>query len=130
MAAGGRIHEDPALRDRAPVFRDRWDAGERLGAYLAGLPALEDPLVCPIPAGGVPVGVAVSRALGCPIRPLIVRKVQIPWNPEAGFGAVSWDGRVFLNRELLGQLHLTPGQVEAAIRKAQANVRERVARFG
>ncbi|HMA05944.1 MAG TPA: phosphoribosyltransferase family protein, partial [Methanomicrobiales archaeon] len=82
------------------------------------------------PAGGVPVGVAVSRALACPLHPLIVRKVQIPWNPEAGFGAVAWDGRVFLNKELLAQLHLTPGQVEAAVRRAQANVRERVARFG
>ncbi len=125
----GRVRDDPALRDRAPVFRDRWDAGERLGRFLAGFPGLDDPLACPIPAGGVPVGVAVSRALGCPLRPLIVRKVQIPWNPEAGFGAVTWDGRVFLNEDLLARLGMTTAQVEAAIRKAQANVRERVARF-
>jgi predicted phosphoribosyltransferase len=126
----GQIHEDPALRDRAPVFRDRQDAGERLGRYLAGFPGLEDPLVCPIPAGGVPVGIAVSRALHCPLRPLIVRKVQIPWNTEAGFGAIAWDGRVVLNEDLLGRLHLTPDQIEAAIRKAQANVRDRMTRFG
>jgi len=125
----GQIHDDPALRDRAPVFRDRLDAGERLARYLAGFPGLDSPLVCPIPAGGIPVGVAVSRALCCPLRPLIVRKVQIPWNTEAGFGAVAWDGRVFLNEDLLERLRLTPGQVEAAIRKAQANVRERVTRF-
>jgi predicted phosphoribosyltransferase len=37
---------------------------------------------------------------------------------------------VFLNEDLLGRLRLTPGQVEAAIRKAQANVRERMRRFG
>jgi putative phosphoribosyl transferase len=125
----GRMHEDPALRDRASVFRDRRDAGEHLGRFLAGLPGLPDPLVCPIPAGGVPVGIAVSRLLGCPLRPLIVRKIQVPWNPEAGFGAVTWDGRIFLNEELMAHLHLTPSQVEAAIRKAQANVRERVIRF-
>jgi predicted phosphoribosyltransferase len=126
----GRIREDPQLRDRAPVFRDREDAGRRLGAFLAGLPGLEHPLVCPIPAGGVPVGIAVSRALGCPLFPLIVRKVQIPWNPEAGFGAVTWDGRVFLNEDLVGRLHLAPDHVEAAIRKALGNVRERVTLFG
>jgi predicted phosphoribosyltransferase len=123
------MHEDPALRDRAPVFRDRWDAGEQLGRYLAGFPGLDRPLACPIPAGGIPVGIAVSRALGCPLRPLVVRKVQIPWNTEAGFGAVTWDGQVFLNEDLLGRLGLTPGQVDASIRKAQANVRERVNRF-
>jgi putative phosphoribosyl transferase len=123
------IHEDTGLRNRAPVFRDRWDAGERLGRYLAGFPGLTEPLVCPIPAGGVPVGIAVSGALGCPVRPLVVRKVQIPWNPEAGFGAVTWDGRVFLNEDLLGRLGLTRGQVEGAVAKARANVRERVSRF-
>jgi putative phosphoribosyl transferase len=126
----GQIHDDPALRDRAPVFRNRQDAGERLGRYLAGFPGLDHPLVCPIPSGGVPVGIAVSRILGSPMRPLVVRKVQIPWNTEAGFGAVAWDGRVFLNEDLLGRLRLTSGQVEAAIRKAQANVRDRMTRFG
>jgi putative phosphoribosyl transferase len=123
------IHEEPGLRDRAPVFRDRREAGEWLGRFLGGFPGLESPLVCPIPAGGIPVGIPVSRALGCPLRPLVVRKVQIPWNPEAGFGAVTWDGQVFLNEDLLRRIRLSQDQVEAAIRKARANVRERVSRF-
>lgn len=125
----GEIHEDITLRDRAPVFRDREDAGEQLGRYLATFPGLDNPLACPIPAGGIPVGIAVARALGCPVRPVIVRKIQIPWNPEAGFGAVAWDGEVFLNQDLVSRLHLTPDQVEAATAKARANVREREQRF-
>jgi putative phosphoribosyl transferase len=123
------IHEEPALRDRAPVFRDRREAGERLGRYLSGLPGLENPLACPIPAGGIPVGVAVAGALGCSLRPLIVRKVQVPWNPEAGFGAVTWDGRVFLNEALLRRLGLGQDEVGEAVAKARASVRERVNRF-
>jgi len=127
--AMGEIHDDPALRELAPVFRDRWDAGARLGRYLAGFPGLDSPLACPIPAGGIPVGTAVARALGCPLRPLVVRKVQIPWNPEAGFGAVAWDGGVFLNEDLLGRLRLTRREVDAAIGRARTNVRERTIRF-
>jgi predicted phosphoribosyltransferase len=126
----GEIHEDIALRDRAPVFRSREEAGVLLGRYLATFPRLDDPLACPIPAGGIPVGIAVARALGCPLRPVIVRKIQIPWNTEAGFGAVAWDGRVFLNEPLLAGLGMTPEQVEAAVKKAQGNVRKRVERFG
>jgi predicted phosphoribosyltransferase len=126
----GAIHDDPALRDRAPVFRNREEGGEALGKSLRGFPGLENPLVCPIPAGGIPVGIPVSRALGCPLRPLIVRKVQIPWNPEAGFGAVAWNGEVFLNEDLMGRLGLTEEEVEAAIRKARGNIRERLLRFG
>jgi len=125
----GGIHEDIALRDRAPVFRDRDDAGRQLGRYLTTFPGLDDPLACPIPAGGIPVGVAVARALGCPVQPVVVRKIQIPWNTEAGFGAVTWDGHVFLNQDLVSGLHLTPDQVEAATAKALANVREREERF-
>jgi predicted phosphoribosyltransferase len=125
----GEIHEDSALRDRAPVFLDRDDAGRQLGRYLATFPGLDNPLACPIPSGGIPVGLAVARALGCAVRPIIVRKIQIPWNTEAGFGAVTWDGRVFLNRDLVSQLRLTPAQVEAATAKARANVRAREQRF-
>ena len=125
----GEIHEDVALRDRAPVFRDRDVGGEQLGRYLATFPGLDEPLACPIPAGGIPVGIAVARTLGCPVRPVIVRKIQIPWNTEAGFGAVTWDGRVFLNQDLVSRLRLTPDQVEAATAKALANVREREERF-
>ena len=125
----GEIHEVIALRDRAPVFRDRDDAGRQLGGYLAKFPDLDDPLACPIPAGGIPVGIAVARALGCPVRPVIVRKIQIPWNTEAGFGAVTWDGRVFINQDLVSRLRLTPDQVETATAKALANVRERERRF-
>jgi putative phosphoribosyl transferase len=125
----GEIHEDVALRDRAPVFRDRDDAGRQLGGYLATFPGLDKTLACPIPAGGIPVGIGVARALGCPVRPVIVRKIQIPRNTEAGFGAVSWDGHVFINQDLVSRLHLTPNQVEAATAKARANVSERELRF-
>ena len=126
----GEIHEDVALRDRAPVFRDREEAGELLGRFLAGFPGLDDPLACPIPSGGVPIGIAVARAVGCPVRAVIVRKVQVPGNTESGFGAVAWDGRVFLNEALLDGLGLSPAQVEAAVGKAKRSVRERVERFG
>jgi predicted phosphoribosyltransferase len=125
----GEIHEDITLHDRAPVFRNREEAGDLLAGYLLDFPGFRDPLSCPIPAGGVPVGIAVARALGCPIRPVIVRKVQVPWNTEAGFGAVAWDGRVFLNEPLLATLRLSPDQVETAVEKARKNVQERVAHF-
>jgi predicted phosphoribosyltransferase len=59
----------------------------------------------------------------------VVRKVQIPWNPEAGFGAVTWDGRVFLNRALMTGLNLSEAEVNAAVAKARKNVEERMEKF-
>ncbi|MGC9435119.1 MAG: phosphoribosyltransferase [Methanomicrobiales archaeon] len=125
----GRVWEDPDLRDRTLVFTDRKDAGSRLGAFLRDTIAPQDPVVCAIPAGGVPVGVMAAGLLGCPLVTAVVRKVRVPGNPEAGIGAVTWDGRVMLNRPLIARLGLTDREVDAAVAETMENVRHRVARF-
>lgn len=125
----GEIREDPGLRDRLLPFADRSDAGRKLAPYVSGL-APASTVICAIPAGGVPVGVEVALALRLRILLAVVRKIQIPWNPEAGFGAVTWDGRVHMNERLLAGLNLSKGEIADAIKKAQNNVRERIARFG
>lgn len=117
------------MRDRLSVFEDRTDAGRHLAATLSSMETLAEPVVCAIPAGGVPLGLEVARALKAPLRMAVVRKVQVPWNPEAGFGAVTWDGRVFLNRPLLAGLNLRDAEVSAAVAKARKNVEERLEKF-
>ncbi len=117
------------MRDRLGVFEDRTDAGRRLAATLSQLEMSAEAVVCAIPAGGVPPGLEVARALKAPLRMAVVRKVQIPWNPEAGFGAVTWDGQVFLNRALMTGLDLSEAEVNAAVAKARKNVEERREKF-
>ncbi|HOB17275.1 MAG TPA: phosphoribosyltransferase family protein [Candidatus Methanoculleus thermohydrogenotrophicum] len=129
MLDAGRVIEDRAMRDRLGVFEDRIDAGRRLAAILSSVETTEDAVVCAIPAGGVPPALEVARAIKAPLRIAVVRKVQIPWNPEAGFGAVTWDGRVFLNHALMAALDLSEAEVNAAIAKARKNVEERMEKF-
>jgi predicted phosphoribosyltransferase len=73
--------------------------------------------------------VEVARVLSAPIRLAVVRKVHIPWNPEAGFGAVTWDGQVILNTELVRTLGMSREEVDRAIEETRRNVRERITRF-
>ncbi|MDK2989598.1 MAG: putative phosphoribosyl transferase [Methanoculleus sp.] len=129
MLDTARIIEDRSLRDRLSVFESRTDAGRQLAATLSTLETIAEPVICAIPAGGVPLGLEVARALKAPLRMAVVRKVQIPWNPEAGFGAVTWNGRVFLNRSLMAGLDLSEAEVNAAIAKARKNVEERIEKF-
>lgn len=93
----GSIIDDPRLRDKRFVFSDRHDAGKKLGALIKSRGLLQDPVVVAIPAGGVPIGVEIARILRAPLSLAIVRKIQVPGNTEAGFGAVTWGGHVLIN---------------------------------
>ncbi len=119
-------HEREELRNRYPVFEDRGEAGRVLAEMLAS--AYEDApdtLVFAIPAGGVPVGLELSQRLHLPLDLMIVRKIQIPGNTEAGFGAVSLEGHIFLNQELLARLKLTASQIEAQTQLVKQELEER-----
>ena len=59
----------------------------------------------------------------------MVRKIQIPWNTEAGFGALSWDGKVILNKDLVEQLGLTEEEINASILNTQKNLEARLHKF-
>jgi predicted phosphoribosyltransferase len=125
----GTIADNPGLREKRFLFADRHDAGRQLGMFLPGLRDLRDPLVLAIPAGGVPVGIEVARALGAPFFPAVVRKIRIPGTTESGFGAVTWDGQVLINEPLRDALGLKEAEVKRAVAATRENVRERLARF-
>jgi len=123
------VFDEPAYRNRGCVFRDRVHAGELLATKLRNHVLGEDVQLLAIPAGGVPVGCTVARRLSAPFDVIVVRKVQIPWNTEAGFGAVSWDGSVVLNEALILRLGLTDEVIHRAISQAREVIRERALKF-
>ena len=82
-----------------------------------------------MPAGGVPVACMVGKELGAPIDVVVVRKIQIPWNTEAGFGAITWDGKIALNENLVEQLNLTKEEIETSILSTKRNIQERLRKF-
>lgn len=123
-----KLIEERNLRNKNYVFRDRAHAGELLARKLRPY-TLSDPIVLAVPSGGVPVGKAISRELGIPMDLLIVRKIRIPYNPEAGFGSVNWDGEVNLNEKLVRQLQLSAEVIESAIREVKGELKQRMEKF-
>jgi predicted phosphoribosyltransferase len=120
--------EDKTLRNRAFVFENRVDAGRQLSLLLSEFKSA-NAIVLAIPAGGVPVGIEIKKRWGFPFDLLIVRKVQIPWNTEAGFGAVNLDGEKVLNEELLHSLRLSEDVILAQIEKTREILKSREAMF-
>ncbi len=102
----GMIVEEPRYRDKRFVFEDRTDAGRMLVRFLSPYRGA-DAIVLAIPSGGIPVGTEIAKGLGLSMDVVIVRKLQIPYEPEAGFGAVDLNGGLILNDDLMTELGLT-----------------------
>ena len=79
-----------------------------------------------IPNGGVPVVEGFCSKLKINYDLIIVRKIKIPYNTEAGFGSVTPDGTVLINNDLLYQLNLSEKQVENAIEITKKEIKERL----
>lgn len=123
-----QLIENKELRNRNWVFTDRCDAGLQLAAMLQAT-ARPDDLVLAIPSGGVPVGLAIAVTLGLDLDLVLVRKVQIPWNTEAGFAAVNMDSGLFVNEHLLSLLHLSEDQIDRQVNKTMATIEQRSRKF-
>jgi predicted phosphoribosyltransferase len=82
-------------------FRDRADAGRRLGRQLKGR-ELRNPLVLAIPRGGVATGLALARELNVELDVVLSRKLRAPFNPEYALGAIAEDGQVTFNPDARG----------------------------
>jgi putative phosphoribosyl transferase len=123
------IIDNPAFRDRVSIFKDRFEAGKLLADELRGYTGNRNVIVLAVPAGGVPVGYEVAKKLAVPMDVVVVRKIQIPWATEAGFGAITWDDKVFLNEGLVEQLGLKEQDIQTAIAETKKNIQGRLKRF-
>jgi putative phosphoribosyl transferase len=109
-------------------FRDRTDAGRRLGEHLLPWRSPET-IVLGLPRGGVPVAAEVATALGAPLDVIIVRKLGIPYQPEVAMGAIGEGGVRVLDDVLVARAGVSSGEVDAVERRERATLESRVDRF-
>ncbi len=122
------VIDDPDLRNSINVFSNRLEAGERLEDLIGS--RLEGPAhVFAIPSGGIPVGMEVARHLNSQLRMLPVRKLTIPGNPEAGYGAISLTGKTVFNQRLLRSLALEDEDISRSKEEAREKIERRVEEF-
>ena len=84
-----------------------------------------DALVLAIPSGGVPVAAEIAAALGLPLDAVPVSKVLLPWTTESGYGAVAFDGSVWIADDAKQRWKLTQAQIDQGIAEARAKVERR-----
>lgn len=103
-----------------------FDSREHAGKLLAEL--LEDKefdLLYIIPSGGLPIGYGLLTSNVFKLIPfdlMIVRKIQVPWSTEAGMGAVTPDGQVFLNDNLISRITISNKELQEQVKKSQDRI--------
>jgi len=111
-----------------PLFRDRVQAGQALASAMRQYRG-QGVVVLGIPRGGVPVATEVARALGGELDIIVARKLGSPVSEELAIGAVTADGGVFWNDEVLAQLRVPAGYQERVKAEQMAEARRREDRF-
>ena len=122
------VRDLPELRDRTAVFVDRAEASRALVRLLEEFRA-SAAVVLAIPAGGVPVGAEIAAQLGLSLDVAPVSKMLLPWTTESGFGAVAFDGSMWVNRDDVRRFELSEADVERAAADARAKVERRLAKL-
>lgn len=110
------------------IFKDRTDAGYRLAERLKEY-VNKNAVVLAIPRGGVPVGSEIARQLKAQFDVIIPRKIPIPWNPEAGFGAMTADGTMVLNESMVRSLDLREEEIEQAAEEVRQEIARRTEKY-
>jgi putative phosphoribosyl transferase len=112
-----------SFRTRA-LFRDRTDAGRRLAEVLEPYCDAHS-IVLGIPRGGVPVAAEVARRLGADLDIIVARELGAPGNPELGIGAVTANGGVFVDAELVHSLDVPGAYIAQAIERERGEAERR-----
>jgi putative phosphoribosyl transferase len=110
-------------------FRNRDEAGRRLAEELSASWQGGPPLVLALPRGGVPVAGPIARRFSAPLDVLLVKKLGAPENPEFALGAITEDGKTWLNQEELDYLAPSQNEIDETASRALDEMRRQQAAF-
>jgi len=128
IASLDNLVEIKEFRNATNIFNDRKHAGSVLAGMLKDYGGT-DSIVFGIPAGGMPVAASMANDLNLELDLEVVSKVTLPWNTEAGYGAVAFDGTIILNNDLISQIGLGNEDVKLGIESAKKKVARRYKKF-
>ncbi|EKD74977.1 MAG: hypothetical protein ACD_44C00270G0002 [uncultured bacterium] len=106
-------------------FHDRQHAGQLLASQLQNYKNKKDGLVLALPRGGVPVAYEIAKSLVLPLSIYLVRKLGVPHQSELAFGAISMDGQIVFNEEIVKSLNLSKTSMEQVIETEKKELNRR-----
>jgi putative phosphoribosyl transferase len=106
-------------------FADRVDAGKRLASELDSF-AGKNAIILAIPRGGVVVGYEIAKALNLQLDVIIPHKIGAPNNPELAIGAMTEDGTIVLDDNLVSFLGVPKDYIKEESEKQKNEIKRRL----
>src|SRR3989338_3568994 len=109
------------------ILGDRFEAGIKLADKIKPQKPM---LILAIPRGGVQVGVSLAKKLNVPLDVIVARKLGAPHNPELAIGAVTSEGKIYLDQKLIKELNVDSNYIDSVVEqeKDEAKRREHIFR--
>ena len=83
-------------------------------------------IVLAIPRGGVVVGYEIAKALSLPLDVIIPRKIGAPDNPELAIGAMTEDGTIILDDNLITYIGVQRDYIKAESERQKHEIERRL----
>ncbi|MEM1575333.1 MAG: phosphoribosyltransferase [Nitrososphaerota archaeon] len=110
------------------LFKDRTQAGQRLAEKLLEYKD-KDVIILAIPRGGVVVAYEIAKVLNAPLDLIIPRKIGAPYQPELAIGAVTQDGTIILNEDIVSYLPIPENYIKAEAERQKKEIERRLIKY-
>jgi predicted phosphoribosyltransferase len=100
------------------MFKDRFDAGEKLAQKLMEYKDNPNVVILAIPRGALEIGSVLTHELHAPLDVVLTKKIGYPGNPECAIGAVSLEN-VIIDKRVLE----FSGDLEAHLKQEIAQIK-------
>ena len=107
-------------------FFNRTDAGKKLAAELQQYKNATETIIIGLPRGGVVTAHVLAQELNLPVDIIVTRKIGAPSNEELAVGALTQEGGVIWNEDVMRSQHLTPEDVKLTVQKEKTEVARRI----
>ena len=109
-------------------FSNRLDAGKRLASALKDFRG-KNAVVLAIPRGGVVVAYEIAKELNLPLDVIIPRKIGAPDNPELAIGAMTEDGTIIIDKNLVAYLGVPESYIEEESERQKHEIERRLKNY-
>ena len=110
-------------------FKNRSEAGKQLATKLTHYKNTTQSIVLGLPRGGVVTAFEVAQVLNLPLDIVVPRKIGAPDNPELAIGAVTEDGSLLLDKDIVSLFHISKQYLDQAVAEEVKEAQRRLAAY-